>query len=54
MTDIEVESKSNQSPTMTKAVLCYHGYPIVHRISRKPHSYGRSVHSHAERLPDPT
>jgi hypothetical protein len=52
MTDIEIES--SPSPTMAKAVLCHHGDPVVHRISRRQHSYGRSVHSHAERLPEPT
>ncbi|KAI0281039.1 hypothetical protein BGY98DRAFT_272161 [Russula aff. rugulosa BPL654] len=37
MTDIE----SGQSP-MAKVVLCHHGLPVVHRISRRSHSYGRS------------
>jgi hypothetical protein len=51
MTDIEC----GRSPTMAKAVvLCHHGYPVVRRTSRRPHSYGRSVHSHSKLLPDPT
>jgi len=27
---------------MAKAVLCDHGYPVVHRISGRSHSFGRS------------
>jgi hypothetical protein len=46
MTNIE----SEQSP-MAKAVLCYHGYPVVHRISGRPHSYGRSVHESCQTSP---
>jgi len=39
MTNIE----SGQSPTAE--AVCYHGYPVVHRISRRSHSYGRSFSS---------